>query len=87
MQQDGGLECCSEKATFNPEGNGVPLEVLEEETHRQTLVWQKTSVAAPIDQTWYECEVGVWTQGAVKNGWQDVVPPWIWEGRGGEGHL
>ena len=34
MQGDGGLKCRSEEATFNPKGNKMPLEVLEEETHR-----------------------------------------------------
>lgn len=60
----GGLNCCSQKATLNPKGNGVPLEALEEETHRQNVENSK-----PTDQRWCECEVSVWTQDVIKNDW------------------
>lgn len=44
----GGLNGCSKKAILNPKGNGVPLEALEEETHRQNV--ENSS----IDQRWCE---------------------------------
>ena len=38
----GGHACCSEAATFNSNGNGVPLEASEEGTHTHKVVglWQ-----------------------------------------------
>ena len=42
----GGLNGCSKKTIFNPKGKGIPLEALEEETHRQNV--ENSS----IDQRW-----------------------------------